>query len=82
MYGQVAIARLLSARFFIAAISQRHGSARPVWCAACPQDSSGGLGAWPPTSEVLCLYKRTLLANTENYLHLSLQWMFVITDFI
>ena len=64
MYGQVAIARLLSARFFIDAISQQHGSARTFWCAACPKDSPGGLGAWPPTSEVLCLYKRTLLATS------------------
>ena len=34
-------------------------SARPVWCAACPQDSSRGIGGCPPTSGVLFVQKDT-----------------------
>ena len=56
--GQVAVMRLLSALFFcleMAAIE----SARPVWRAACPQDSSRGIGGCPPTSGVLFVQKDT-----------------------
>lgn len=73
--------RLLSALFFIGRKTTAIESARLLWRAACPQDSSRGIGDAHQQAESF-LYKRTLLASTENYLHLSLQWMFVNTDFI
>ena len=57
--GQVAVMRLLSALFFICCKMVAAESTRPVWRAACPQDSSRGIGGCPPTSGVLFVQKDT-----------------------
>ena len=45
--GQVAVMRLLSAFFFVCHEMAAIESARLVWRAACPQDSSRGIGGLP-----------------------------------
>ena len=57
--GQVAVMRLLAALLFVCREMAAIGSARPVWRAACPQDSSRGIGGCPPTSGVLFVQKDT-----------------------
>ena len=57
--GQVAVMRLLSALFFIGRKTTAIESARLFWRAACPQDSSRGIGGCPPTSGVLFVQKDT-----------------------
>jgi hypothetical protein len=42
-------------------------SARPVWCAACPQDSSRGIGGCPPTSGVLFVQKDTACQDYPEF---------------
>ena len=79
--GQVAVMRLLSALFFICRKTTVIESARLSGAQPVRRTVLGGLGDAHQQAESF-LYKRTLLASTENYLHLSLQWMFVNTDFI
>jgi hypothetical protein len=57
--GQVAVMRLLSALFFVCREMVAIESARLIWCAVCPQDSSRGIGGCPPTSGVLFVQKDT-----------------------
>ena len=73
--GQVAVMRLLSALFLYCRKMAAIESARPVWRAACPQDSSRGIGGCPPTSGVLFVqkdtacqyYQKFLITTTELY---------------
>lgn len=77
--------RLLSALFFICRKTTVIESARLSGAQPVRRTVLRGLGDAHQQAESF-LYKRTLLASTENYLylhlHLSLQWMFVNTEFI
>lgn len=57
--GQVAVMWLLFALFFICRKTAAVESARLLWRAACPQDSSRGIGGCPPTSGALFVQKDT-----------------------
>ena len=59
--------RLLSALFFVCHEMAAIESARPVWRAACPQDSSQGIGGCPPTSGVLFVQKDTACQEGVPY---------------
>lgn len=67
IFGQVAVMRLLSALFFISRKTAAVESARLLWRAACPQDSSRVIGGMPTNKRSPFCTKGHCLPILENH---------------